>query len=148
MKLSSHFTLSEMTRSDAATRYGLVNSAPLDAIERMKALCQHILEPARTHFGPIYINSGYRSLEVNKLIGGAKTSQHMKGEAADIESEKTTNFELARWIADNCPYDQVILEYYKEGDPRAGWVHVSYSDKNRRELLTFDGKAYTKGLLP
>lgn len=151
MNLSPHFTLTEFTRSDVARRLGIDNSAPLDCIERMKALCGAILEPAWHQFGVIRINSGYRCLALNQAIRGSKTSQHMRGEAADIEAVDTaiSNYDLAKWIADNCRYDQIILECYTSGNPHSGWVHVSYTDGTcRRDLLTYDGKHYSKGLTP
>lgn len=149
MNLSPHFTLTEMTRSDVAIRKGIANVPPAVAIERLKALCEIVLEPVRAQFGPIRVNSGYRSAELNAAIGGARTSQHMQGEAADIECDAADNHALAKWIADNCPFDQVILECYTPGEPRSGWVHVSHRSErlgNRREILTFSDGKYSKGL--
>jgi hypothetical protein len=151
MNLSPHFTLAEMCRSDVATRLGIANDPPAVAIERMKLLAEAVLEPVRAQFGPVKVNSGYRCRELNAAIGGSKMSQHLDGEAADIEALNATNFELAKWIADNCPYDQVILECYTSGQPRSGWVHVSHRSErlgNRRQILTFDGKGYSPGLVP
>lgn len=148
MNLSPHFTLAELTRSDVATRRGIANDPPPEAISRLKGLCANILEPLRVKFGPLRVNSGYRSAELNAAIGGAKTSQHMRGEAADIEAADpaVTNADLAYWIAKELPFDQVILECYTPGEPRSGWVHVSYVPVGRREQLTFDGRRYMHGL--
>lgn len=151
MNLSPHFTLAEFTRSDVALRKGIANVPPDVAVERLRLLCANVLEPVRAQFGPVRVNSGYRCAELNAAIGGAKTSQHMQGEAADIECDGADNYALAKWIADNCPYDQVILECYVPGEPRSGWVHVSHrSDRlgNRREILTYTDGKYSKGLAP
>lgn len=148
MNLSPNFTLAEFTRSDVALRKGIANVPPAVAIERLRLLCEAVLEPVRAQFGPVRINSGYRSAELNAAIGGAKTSQHMRGEAADIEAADpaVTNADLAYWIAKELPFDQVILECYTPGEPRSGWVHVSYVPVGRREQLTFDGRRYMHGL--
>jgi hypothetical protein len=79
---------------------------------------------------------------LNRRIGGATWSQHLYGEAADFEVFGVSNKEVAQWIADNCDFDQLILEYYEDGIINSGWIHVSYSkQENRGELL----KAYKNG---
>lgn len=83
--LSEHFTLDEMQRSNRARLSKISNYAPPLAVDNLKRLCNEVLEPIRAAFGsPIYINSGYRSGRVNRLIGGAKNSYHLYGRAADI----------------------------------------------------------------
>jgi len=77
----------------------------------------------RDKFGPVIISSGYRSKELNAAIGGSVTSQHSIGEAADFEVPGLDNKKLADWIKDNLKFDQLILEFYKDGDPNSGWVH-------------------------
>lgn len=152
-KLSDHFTLEELSRSDTALRLGLDNRPPAHVQASLILLCRKILEPIRANFGgPLTINSGYRSPEVNARVGSGPTSQHVKGEAADIESPHVSNYDLARWIAANLDFDQVILECYTPGQPSSGWVHVSHrATNNRKELLTAhrvnDKMTYTPGLL-
>jgi len=91
MNLSPHFTLAEMT----ATGRTADNTPGEKEIIALKALCENILEPVREHFGkPVYILSGFRSPEVNKLVGGAPTSQHVKGEAADITIKGVPNMDV------------------------------------------------------
>jgi len=138
MKLSANFSLMEFTKSQAGERKGLDNTPPTHAIASLKMLCQFVLEPVRAHYGrPVVINSGYRGPVVNKEVGGVPSSQHCKGEAADIEIPGIANADLAKWMADNVPYDQLILECYRKGAPDSGWVHVSFKPKgNRREKLT------------
>ena len=154
MNLSPHFTLAELTRSEAATRGGFSNTPSDEEIENLKALCETILEPIRAHFGkPIRVNSGYRGPEANKAVGGASSSQHCKGEAVDFEIDGVANRDLAQAIIDmKLQADQIILEFYVAGDPNSGWVHCSHkrSGTNRGEVLTaakIQGKTvYTRGL--
>ena len=150
MKLSRNFSLNELTKSQTATRLGIDNT-PSDAeVESLKALCKAILQPVREHYAvPFAPSSGYRSVELCKAIGSSAKSQHARGEAADFEVPGIDNYELACWIRDNLTFDQLILEFYKPGDPSSGWVHCSFKDtgRNRRECLTFNGKEYKKGLI-
>jgi hypothetical protein len=138
MKLTQHFSLEEMTKSQTASRKSIDNTAPPEVVENLKALCENVLEKIRIHFGkPLNINSGYRGPKLNKAIGGAKNSQHMTGQAADIEMVGMDNKILFCWIKDNLEFDQLILEYYKPGVPDSGWVHVSWNSQgNRKQVLT------------
>lgn len=148
-KLSEHFTLRELVRSQQAARCGVDNTPPEAVMNNLELICINILEPVRKHYGvPFSPNSGYRSPELNARIGGSKTSQHILGQAVDIEVPGISNYDLAVWIKDNLIFDQLILEHYQSGDPYSGWVHVSYSGQgNRGHYLTFDGKSYKPGLL-
>jgi uncharacterized protein YcbK (DUF882 family) len=138
MNLSQHFTLEEMTKSQTGARKGIDNTPGQQEIENLKQLCENVLEKIRIHFGrPLNVNSGYRGPALNKAIGGAKNSQHMTGQAADIEIAGIDNKILFCWIKDNMEFDQLILEYYKEGTPDSGWVHVSWNSQgNRKQVLT------------
>jgi hypothetical protein len=139
MKLSKHFTLQEFTKSQTATRLGLKNQPSPEHIVRLEALCENVLEPVRVFFNiPFSPSSGYRSPELCKAIGSKPTSQHARGEAVDFEVPGLSNRDVAQWIVDNLDFDQLILEFYEEGDPNSGWIHVSYvdGDKNRKEVLT------------
>jgi hypothetical protein len=157
MNLSPHFTLAELTRSEAATRGGFSNTPDAKATAALAALCNNVLEPLRVKLGkPIRINSGYRGPEANKAVSGSPTSQHCckNGDAAtDIEVDGMANLALAKLIIDlDLPFDQLILEFFSPTDPSAGWVHASHkaAGPNRREVLTamkVDGKTvYSKGL--
>lgn len=154
MKLSEHFTLVEATKSQAAERLGLDNTPPPEAIERMRATAENILEPVRAHFGrPVFINSWYRSPEVNRAIGGVdkpgKVSQHVTGLAVDFEIPGVPNAEVAAWVRDNLTADQIILEFYRPGVPDSGWVHASYKADGtcRQECLTVNKDGTFAGLL-
>lgn len=129
-----------MTKSQTAIRKGIDNTPATQEIENLKALCENVLEKIRLHFGrPIVINSGYRGPKLNKAIGGAKNSQHMTGQAADIEIAGISNRVLFCWIRDNLNYDQLILEFHKEDIPDSGWVHVSWNiSGNRKQVLTIN----------
>ena len=130
MNLSANFTLKELTKSDTAMRLGLDNTPDDEALENLKTLCEKVLQPVRDNFGRVTVNSGYRSPESNAAVGGSKTSDHCKGMAADIEVDGVSNPDLAQWIMDNLEYTQLILEFYTQGQPNSGWVHVSYDPNN------------------
>ena len=153
MQLSPHFSLEELTKSQTGERLGLDNDPNPAQLAALKALCVNVLEPIRNHFNrPVVISSGFRGPALNKATGGAATSQHCKGEAADIEVPGVSNNELARYIALKVPHDQVIREFPKPGVADSGWVHVSYCAKkpNRNQELTankVNGKTvYSEGL--
>lgn len=130
MNLSRHFTLEEMTHSQTASRRGVLNRPGPDEVENLRRLCLNILEPLRVHLGrPIMVSSAYRAPYVNRLVGGASTSQHVRGQAADIVVPGMSVDEVVKAIHDlNLPYDQLIDEF---GD----WVHVSYSARKRGDFL-------------
>ena len=126
MNLSRNFTLSELPKSDTAIRRGINNNPNAEQIEKLKALCENILQPVRDHFGRVKITSGYRSPELCAAIGSSVNSQHAKAEAADFEVLGVDNAEVADWINMNCTTDQLILEFYTPGEPNSGWIHASY----------------------
>jgi len=128
MKLSQNFSLSEFTKSQTATRHGIDNTPSMTNIINLTSLCEGVLQPVRNHFmKPMIISSGFRCKELNTKIGGSKTSQHVLGQAADIEVLGVSNLELSDWIHTNLEYDQLILEFYNEKEgPHSGWVHVSF----------------------
>ena len=137
MQLSENFSLNEFTKSDTAVRKGIDNTPNDDHLKSMKALCENVLQKVRSHFGKsVRITSGYRSPELCEAIGSSSKSQHAKGQAADFEITGIDNKDLAIWIRDNVEFNQLILEFYTEGDPNSGWVHCSYSDDNRKQVLS------------
>jgi uncharacterized protein YcbK (DUF882 family) len=119
----------------------------------LRLLCEKILQPVREHYGKgVKVNSGFRHPEVNAKVGGSKTSDHCKGQAADIEIPGVANADLALHIVDTYKFTQVILEFYTPGVPDSGWVHVSYDPANlKSQVLTAtkkDGKTvYLPGLV-
>lgn len=129
MKLSEHFTLEELVK----TNTGLKNEPTPTAKVSLIMLVQNVLEPARLSYGePIKVTSGFRSPSVNKAIGGATSSQHCKGEAADLFCDD--NAKLFEIIKNEFVFDQLIWEGGNNIQP--SWVHVSYKTQgNRSEVL-------------
>lgn len=137
----SYFTIDELCQSDTAEKYNIDNSPTPEAKKNLQALINNVLNPARRAYGSyIEVNSGYRCLELNEKVGGASSSQHTKGEAADITGGSiANNKKIFQAIAELGVYDQLIWE--KGGQ----WVHVSYkrSGNNRLAMLeTKDGSSY------
>lgn len=153
MQLTENFSLSELVKSETAIRKGLDNTPTPEVIASLQLLAEKVLQPVREHFDRVVkINSGYRAPEVNASVGGSKTSDHCKGQAADIEIVGVANGDLAKWITENMKFTQVILEFYTKGIPDSGWVHVSYDPANLKcQALTAvkqDGKTvYLPGLV-
>jgi hypothetical protein len=137
MKLSEHFALAEFTRSESAKRHGVSNEPTPEHLENLKVLCEKVLEPIRTKFGPLNISSGYRSKVLNHYIGGSLSSQHCEGKAADLDMDGmggASNTEIFNYIKDNLEFDQMIWEFGDNNKP--DWVHVSYNEvKNRKQVL-------------
>lgn len=134
MQLTPHFSLAEMTRTSIR---GLLNVPGERERERLRLLCEFVLEPVRKRFNaPVIVHSGYRSPLVNDRVGGSQTSQHMTGEAADIHVHGVDHFTVVRWIAKELYFDQLILEFVSS-DGIGGWIHVSYVDyrKPRKQIL-------------
>jgi zinc D-Ala-D-Ala carboxypeptidase len=153
MQLTNNFSLAEMVKSDTALRHDMDNTPGEAEIANLKTLCEKVLQPVRDKFQTgVKVNSGFRHPEVNAKVGGSKTSDHCKGQAADIEIPGIANADLAVWIMENLDYTQLILEFYTPGVPDSGWVHVSYDPANlKKENLTATkqgGKTvYLKGLV-
>ena len=146
MELSKNFTLYELCKSQTAERRGIPNDPDADAIFNLRALADKILQPIRNEYGSFVISSGYRCPELSIAIGSSKDSQHCKGQAADFEVAGVSNYDLAGWIKENFPFDQLILECYTGGN--SGWIHCSYVKEPRKELLTYDRlNGYRHGLI-
>lgn len=127
-----YFTINELTRSETARARGIDNRPDEAARRNLEALTEKVLDPLREAWGkPITVNSGYRSAALNKAVGGKATSQHLKGEAADITTgNKADNERLFKLILDmGLPFDQLIDE------KGYSWLHVSYGPRNRRQIL-------------
>ena len=146
MKLSPNFTYAECVKSNTAEQHGIDNTPNAEQLSNMVYLCHNVLEPLRAYFGkPVKVNSMYRSIQTNRLIGGSRTSQHCKGEAVDCEIDGIPNKTIADWVSEHLTFDQIILEFYnpKEG-ANSGWVHISLrrNGGNRRNKMVAlkDGK--------
>lgn len=126
MQFTKNFTLKELT----VTTKPVPNVPSPAEVERLRLLAVHILQPLRDAVGrPVIVTSAFRSPRVNSLVGGSRTSQHLRGEAADIKIEGMSPLAVAKLIAElGLPFDQLIRE--------PTWVHVSYGPRHRREKLT------------
>ena len=134
MQLSRFFSLAEMTRSDTATHHGIANLPDEAATEHLKSLCVAVLDPLREAIqASITVNSGYRGAELNALIRGAKTSQHLEGKAADIQSPHISVLDLFKTVIRlQLPFDQVIFEAKNRNTK---WVHVSHDPTRARGAI-------------
>ena len=131
--ISNHILYEEAIKSQMAKRLGIDNNVydPM-ILENMKLVAEKCFEPARAYFGkPIIVNSFYRCPELNKAVKGAPNSQHLKGQAIDIDTgDKYQNMILFGWMKDNLKFDQLINEY------DFSWIHVSYKKQgNRNQIL-------------
>lgn len=130
MDLGRYFTLDEFTHSQAAARKGLKNSPGATELANLQALVEHVLDPLREAVGrPVRVSSGFRSVQVNRAIGGSASSQHTLGQAADFTVPGMTTQEVVDAVrALGLPFDQLIEEF-------GSWVHVSYGPRHRRQVL-------------
>lgn len=134
MRLSKNFVLSEITRSNTATRLGISNEPTKDHLDNMQRIISNLIQPMRDSIGPIRISSGYRSKELNRAIGGSNKSQHCKGEALDLQFwavGKMNNKVIYDWILKSgLEFDQMINEF------DFAWIHISLKEKgNRKQVL-------------
>lgn len=133
--ISHHISEAEAFKSITAIKRGIDNTTTdPEILANMKHVAMHVFEPLRSHFNrPIGITSFYRSPELNKAVKGAKNSNHLKGEAIDIDADvygNLTNKEIFDWIKENLDFDELINEY------NFSWVHVSLKriGKNRKQV--------------
>lgn len=138
--VTMHFSIEEMYASDTAKRLGIDNKPTTQKMINLVYLCAFVLEPLRVAIDkPIRISSGYRCERLNKAVGGVYNSQHLKGQAADIDIQDDMEFgrKIFDYIKNHLPFDQLIWEH----NPKTGsyWVHVSYVfpdfGKNRRQVI-------------
>ena len=145
-KISAHVSYKEGVRSRTADRRGLDNTPNESQLKCMKEIAEGLFEPLREWVGgPIKINSFFRGEPVNTAIGGSKYSQHMKGQAMDIDDTfgHKTNAEMYHYIKDNLDFDQLIWEFGDDENPN--WIHVSYvTHRENRKKLTIAKKVNGK----
>lgn len=131
-QITKHFSLREMIHSDIAAKQGIRNVPNMEHTDNLTALCKNVLQPLRDKLGvKIKVSSGFRCDELNKLVGGAPTSQHRYGQAADINADGYTANELFHLILlSGIEFDQLIEEFGE-------WVHISYrrTGKNRNVAM-------------
>ena len=137
-----YFTISELLHSDTAVAKKIWNGANREQEDNLMALVGAVLDPLRTLYGrPITVNSGFRCAALNRAVKGVSNSQHLRGEAADIDTGSAVeNKKLAQLIVKNhIPFDQLIDE------SSYAWVHVSYKrvGNNRGQILRMRGGKYS-----
>ena len=132
--MGKYFSIAELTKSETANKRKIDNKPTKEVENCLNQLIDNILDPLRKAYAqPIIVSSRYRCPELNKAVGGARTSQHTLGQAADIHTKSNSKesnkqlFELIKQL--KLPFDQLINEY------NYSWVHVSYSNRNRRQIL-------------
>lgn len=139
MKLSKNLSLSEVTKSNTAKRLGIDNTPSQEVIENLKQTAEKIFQPIREYFDcPIHVSSGYRSPELNRAIGGSRTSEHCLGFALDLDQDgmdsPITNADIFNYAHQYLKFNQLIWEFGDDENP--GWVHISYQEgKNRNQVL-------------
>lgn len=133
--VSTHFTLQELTVSQEAARSGLKNVPNEAQTDALRLLCAKVLEPLRERVKrPIVVSSGFRSVSVNRRIGGSATSQHCKGEAVDFTVPGMTVKEVCELMrAMRLPFDQLIDEF-------GAWVHVSHSSTRAQRMVVLTAR--------
>ena len=134
-RISENFSYREFEASAIADKKGICNVIPSSEVRNaIEALVLNVLQPLRDNWGkPLHINSGYRCPELNRAVGGKPTSQHLKGEAADVACDKPV--ELARLAAAMClPYDQMIIY--------PTFVHISHRLKGQQRAQILYNKSY------
>lgn len=136
MRISKYISYSEATKSQTATRLGISNEPNEEQLEAMKYVASKVFDPVREYVnGPLLASSFFRSPELNKAIGGSsKTSQHMKGEAIDIDCDAFgygNNNQVFDFISKRLEFDQLIGEY-PDASGKFAWVHVSLKKEGNR----------------
>ena len=137
------FNLITYTKSSTAERLGIKNLPEVKEIECLIHLHNNIIFPVAWKFRKenLKINSVYRCVELNRALKSKDTSQHIKGQAVDFEIIGLDNKKFYSWCKKTLNYDQLILEFYRDGDPSSGWIHCSYvsNDVNRKQDFTIGG---------
>jgi uncharacterized protein YcbK (DUF882 family) len=132
MQISKYVSYNEATKSQTAIRHGIKNEPNDEQLQNMKIVAIKCFDPIREFYKrPLRVSSFYRCEELNKLVKGAKNSQHLKGQAIDIDAGSIQeNKKIFEWAKDNLEYDQLINEY------NFSWVHISYNQgKNRKQIV-------------
>ena len=128
----SNFQYKEFIKSITALRRGIKNVPKESQWQSIEKLVIFILQPLRTRFGRVRITSGFRSPELCEAIGSSKSSNHTRGEAADIEplAKNVTLMDILKYTHKNLPHRELIAEYFPDG-----WVHVAYREGANTETL-------------
>ena len=135
MKISKNFNLSEFTASDTATKKGIKNIPSKEQQDNIIALVENVVQPLRTRFGRITINSGFRNAELNKAVGGVSTSNHMQGYACDMVFHEAKLQDVWDYLySRQLPYQEAGLYLNRN------FIHIAYNPKHVVQHKTFIGK--------
>ena len=138
IKLANNFFLNEFTVSQVAERHGYKNEPNEKQIENLKLICVNVLQPLREIINaPIFINSGFRSFDVNAAVGGRFNSQHLEGKAADFVVPSMNLDDVFNIILQKLSFDQLIYEFGK-------WIHVSWNGESNRKDVMISRKVHGK----
>jgi len=138
MKLSDNFYLNEFTVSQVAERCGYNNKPNEKQIENLRLLCVNVLQPLREIINvPVFINSGFRSFDVNTAVGGRFNSQHLEGKAADFIIPSLKLVDVFNIVLQKLSFDQLIYEFGK-------WIHVSWNGESNRNDVMISEKVHGK----
>lgn len=136
----ANFELAEFLRSATATSYGLDNTPTFEVVSHLEELVRDLLQPLRTAYGQsIRVTSGYRCQQLNRIVGGSRTSAHLTGYAADLQPMSRTVDHLIsfakRWLQDNdVPFDQCIEETGANG---TRWLHLAIRNQDGEQRRQF-----------
>lgn len=147
MNITKHFTLEELTYSATAEKHGIKNVCPQDLMENIELMAENLEVVRGIYNKPVKILSCFRSLEVNNLVGGSKTSSHVNALAVDFIIPGIENIEVCRKVNEAFKeFDQIIYEFGP-----TGWVHLGFGSQYRKQLLSAvkkNGKTvYLSGLI-
>ena len=130
--IMKYFSIKELAKSETATRLKIDNTPTAEVVDNLTALVDNVLDPLRELYGkPIHISSGYRCPRLNKAVGGVANSQHLTGQAADInQGSHEENRRLFIYLEEYCTFDQLLWEN------GGAWIHVSFrkDGKNRQQV--------------
>lgn len=133
MEISKYFKWEDSYKSTTAIRLGINNVPNANHAESLKLLFEKVIDRVKAEYPSVFLSSVYRCSKLNIAIGGADNSQHCKGEAGDLDSEKD-NKVVFEFIRDHLEFDQLIWEFGTDSAP--DWVHVSYkASGNRKQIL-------------
>lgn len=136
--MNLNFKMSELIRSDIANQYKINNMPDINSMDNMLYLIFYILQPTRNKFGRVDVTGCFRSYQLWKKmqelgLNPAKNSQHLTGQAVDIQTPYANLKEVFYWIRENLDYDQLLYEFDSKGNI---WIHVSYNkNKNRKQAI-------------
>lgn len=141
MKISNYFTLDEFTKSEKASKLGIIEqyNPPISVVENLKKLAVNVADPIREKFGSWSPTNGYRCAKLNELVGGAKSSRHLTGNAFDetfIKDGKNISYEVFFWLLENkatVKWTKIIWEKGDVNNP--DWLHIEHVEGEKQRVF-------------